>query len=142
MLRGIQPGILCLFLLPVLLALVSRSSERLSTRVVATGFLTLIDCGHLLAPHPWLFPNLPQIDQNLGQADNRILGWYALMYLLYGFVIFPPFLFGRGILDRRTGRAEFTLFTNVLGLVGWFVTAPGFIWISVDQLGLWPIVRW
>ena len=139
---GIDLRTLVLFLFPPFVAVVFRYSDRKSTQILASLFLTLVDFGVVIGPIPWFFPELLPIDARLSQADNRALGWYVSMYLFYIFVILPPFLFGRGLLSRHRKPGDFSTFTNVLGLVAWLLIGPLMCQLCVTTFGLWPPIRW
>jgi hypothetical protein len=141
LIQGIALSTLMLFLFPSFLAVAFQLSDRRSTRVVATLFLTLVDIGVAIGPIPWVFPGLHPVDARLSQADNRTLAWYVLMYLLYIFAVLPPFLFGRGLFSRKRKPGDFSTFTNVVGLVAWVLIGPLMVWFCVTKLGLWPPVE-
>jgi hypothetical protein len=123
--RG-NPLILVLFGLPLALAFAARCdpSSRRSTRIIASIFLALVAAGDLVAP----FVHLPGSSfPGLSPAESRMLEWYLIAYLLFIFVVFPPVLFIRPLLDRRRGRpAFFSAFTCYLGLFAWVTTGPMF----------------
>ena len=139
-----RPGarVLLVFLGPPALALTAKAnSDRRSTRFIATLFLTLIDVGVLLAPFQRIFPRLGASDIPLPASDKRILVWYLLIYVLYIFCILPPFMFIRGLVDKRRHRpSELSRFTCIFGLAAWAFVGPLFVWWCFTELGLWPII--
>ncbi len=137
--RGLDQGTLIVFLLPPSMAMVARAaSPRRSTRVFAALFLTAVDLGEVVA----LFPSWSlrfQHDSRLSPHANAVLGWYLLMYLLFVFCLFPPFLFGRGLVDKHRGCKDgFSRFTCILGLIAWLIMAPTMFWVVGKNIGFWP----
>ena len=108
---------------------------------MATAFLMMISVGVALGPLPQLFPKLGGVNAKLSHEQNRILGWYVLNYIIYVCTALPVFLFGRGALDHiHRRKAEYTLFTCVLGLTAAALIGPLMLWAAFARLGLWPIV--
>ena len=141
--KGLDPRTLLLFLVPPLIALANKAfSDRLSTRVLGAVFLTLIGFGVALGRVRSLFPNLCGVDPELSATDNRILTWYAIVYVLYLFSVVPLVLFIRGLIDhRRKRKAEFTKFTCILGLIAELIVGPGMFAVCATTLGLLPVYR-
>lgn len=140
LLQGMDIRVLGVYLLPPLLAVGSTRSNRTSTRILGATFLTLVDFGLLIAPFEMIFPNLGRGGVPLPPHDVRILHWYLVIYLLFLFVIAPPFLFIRGLLDKHYHRqGGFSMFTCILGLITWAIVGPGMVWVLYDRVGLWPI---
>jgi hypothetical protein len=61
------------------------------------------------------------------------------MCMSYALGCIPPFLFGRGIIDRMLRRKpDFSLFTNILGLLASLIFSP-FLW-RFSLARLWPFI--
>jgi hypothetical protein len=126
---------LYLFLGPPLFALIAYRSpkSRWSTRLIAAIFLALISVGDIVAFFSDLHTakNFP----GLSRHENFVLMWYVLIYMLYLFVIFPPVLFLRPLIDRWKGRPTyFHAFTCYLGLLTWLIMGPAVIYLLISAL--------
>ncbi|MGE3809848.1 MAG: hypothetical protein AB7K24_34720 [Gemmataceae bacterium] len=140
LLRGLDAGALVLFGLPPLLALAAVIHARgKMARILGALFLALITVGAILSRIPAALPNMGGVDRRLPAEVDRLLTWYACVYLIFLTMIVPACIFGGSLLQRRRGEVpQFSTFTCVLGLLmtGLFVlTLPGLIGAL---LGLWP----
>jgi len=140
LLRGLNPAILLLFGLPPLMAFVAvRHSPRKTTRVVGALFLALIALGAIIAHIPAILPKMGGFDRRLAPAVDRLLTWYACVYLVFVTLIVPTRVFVGSLLQRRCGeQPQFSTFTCVLGLL-----TTGLMWLVMPVLlgaliGLWP----
>ncbi len=143
LIRGLDWRVLWVFAVPPLIAIGHRAfSERTSNRVLATVFLTLVGFGVALGPVRTLFPDLSGVDPELPPTSNRILTWYAIVYMLYVCPVLPLVLFIRALIDhRRKLKAEFSKFTCILGLIATLIVGPGLFTVCSDVLGLLPVYR-
>jgi len=139
-LRNADLEVLFFCLLPPSMALIAKDfSDRLSTRIVALLFLLSIGAGVPIASAERVLPELGGMDEGLASRNDRILAWYAVVYLAYVFGALPLFLFGRGLLDHlRKRKAQFSVFTCVLGLVASTFVAPLTFSLCVEHFGLYP----
>ncbi|HUB27376.1 MAG TPA: hypothetical protein VL992_18265 [Tepidisphaeraceae bacterium] len=130
--RRIEWLLLCL--LPPLgaLAAVRSPNSRPSTKLTAALFLALISLGDVLA----LFnPSLGQPLPGISTHENVVLQWYIMVYLVYGFAVFPPILFIRPLVDRwRRRPTYFHSFTCYLGLLLWLFMGPGVVFLVLYVL--------
>ena len=140
-LRGLDLDTLFFFLFPPTFAYIHKNlSDRYSTRLMSALFLSLVGAGVTLASKNHLFPNLGGVDKGLSAEHNRILAWYAAVYLLYVFNVLPVVLFGRGLIDHvRRKPTQFSVFTCVLGLIAALFVGPLMFWVTQEHLGLFPI---
>src|SRR6266851_3955007 len=84
LLRGLNVGIILLFVLPPLFAMLhTRPTFSAATRWVAWAFLGAVGLGSLIAPFPQLFPKLGGVAQQLAPWQDRMLAWYTAVYLLW-----------------------------------------------------------
>jgi hypothetical protein len=143
LIRGLDWRVLWVFVVPPLIAIGHRTfSERTSNRVLATVFLTLLGFGVALGPVRTLFPDLSGVDPELPTKTNRILTWYAIVYILYVCSVLPLVLFIRALIDhRRKLKAEFSKFTCILGLIATVIAGPVLFAVCCDILGLLPVYR-
>jgi hypothetical protein len=141
LLRGLDPRIILLFGLPPLLAVLStKACFSQATRRVAWTFLGAIALGALIARHVQLFPNLRGFDPNLPPWQDRVLMWYAGVYIIWLSCVLPVHIFLGSL--RASGRGEpapFSRFTCYLGLM-----TSGLFWVGMPGLlallGFWPIL--
>lgn len=140
-LHGLDLRVFGLFLIPPVVALLmERVSIRLSTRVLAASFLTLVNIGVALAPVDRLFPNLGGVHPGLSPENDRILTWYCVVYLMYFFLVMPLVFFTRGLADHFAGRkADLSVFTCALGLGACLFVGPLMFTVTEDILGLSPV---
>jgi hypothetical protein len=122
-----RPELLVLFILPPVFALAVRLSPRSlrSSRVLASLFLGLLTLGDVAA---WCGLRMPASGGAwavLSEHQRGMLGWYVLVYLAFLFVVFPPVLFVRPLLQIQRGeKPYFSRFTCNLGIVAWLLITP------------------
>lgn len=141
LLRGVDPGFLILFGLPPCFAAVYTGfSATRGERSVAWAFLGLIGIGACVAQFPALLPNMGGVDRRLDPENDRMLTWYAAVYLVFFTGVLPTFLFIRALRKHRAGEpAPFSRFTCYLGLF-----TAGLLWLGMPGvlalLGFWPLM--
>jgi hypothetical protein len=140
-LRGLDVGALLLFGVPPLLAFTFLQSTTAAPRRIALAFLLLVGVGACIAPLPAIFPKLGGFDPRLPIEANRLLAWYAAVYLLFIFGVVPTWLFVSSLYNHRTGRpAQFSRFTCYIGLFTVALMLPGIVVVLNKHMGFWPII--
>lgn len=140
-LRGVEARQFFLFGIPPLVAvLFTRHGKSVTTRSMAWGFLGMVGVGSLIAPTPALFPNLGSIDRQLGVHHDRMLSWYAGVYVVWLAGILPIGVFRQCLRDHRDGRpTQFSRPTCYLGLM-----TTALMWIGLPHclavMGFWPVI--
>lgn len=141
--RGFNVGMILLFVLPTLMAvLVSLSPQPSRGRFLANLFLGLIAFGIAIAHVPRLFPDLCGVQANLPPAQSRILSWYIVVYLVYITGVLPFHVFTKALAEHKAGKpAQFSRPTCYLGLLTALLVFPGMIGIMVAFIHVWPVFR-
>jgi hypothetical protein len=141
LLRGLDIRILLLYGLPPLFAVFfTDDGHSWGTRKAAWWFLAAIGVGSALAHWPQVFPRLGGAADDLSPFHDRLLTWYAGVYLVSLLGVLPFWVFIRNLLMHARGEpAFFSRFTCYLGLITsalcWF-GLPQVLWL----LGFWPLV--
>jgi len=143
LLRGVSVGLLLLFVVPPLAAflLLHRTTAK-GARRLALAFLLLVALGALVAPFPAILPKLGGVDQRLPPESDRLLTWYAVVYLLFFVGILPTYFLMANL--RRHWRGEpaaVSRFTCYLGLLPLALLWPVLPVLLGALLGLWPFPR-
>jgi len=140
-LRGVSLGAILLFLVPMGIAFVYwQKSPRPPTRHAALSFFVLIAIGAAIAPFPAFLPNLGGIDRGLPAVSDRLLGWYAGIYLIFAAVVVPINAFIGNLLDQRRGRpTTISPPTCYLGLMAVVLLVPSLPWMLGKFFGFWPL---
>ena len=143
LLRGINLGILLLFVFPPLAAflLIKRSPVN-RVRFFARAFLALIAFGAVVATFPAVLPNLGGVDKRLAAESDRLLAWYAVVYLCFFLCVLPTFFLVGNLRRHWRGQpATLSRFTCYLGLLPMLLLWPALPAIVGARLGLWPLLR-
>ena len=141
LLRGVDRGFLILFGLPPCFAAAHTGfSATRGERRVAWAFLVAIGVGAFVSQLPALLPKLGGVDRRLAPEHDRMLTWYAAVYLVFLTGVLPAFLFIRALRKHRVGEpAGFSRFTCYLGLF-----TVGLMWLGMPGvlalLGFWPLM--
>jgi hypothetical protein len=141
LLRGLNLGTILLFgFPPAFAALHIGAGFSWPTRLVAWAFLGMIGLGDIVAHVPRLFPRLGGVEPQLALWQDRMLTWYAGVYLIWFFGTLPMHLFGGSLLAHRKGLpAPFSRPTCYLALA-----TMALLWIgfprALAMLGFWPLL--
>ena len=142
LLRGLDVRIILLFGLPPAFAALSTTRDATKgQRRLAWSFLAAIGIGATISRFPALFPKLGAgwVPHGLPQEYDRLLAWYAAVYVAFVMGVLPVFVFARALCKRRKGEpADLSPFTCYLGLFTMtlvWVAFPGVLAL----LGFWPL---
>jgi hypothetical protein len=125
---------------PIFAALHTAPRWTKATQRVAWGFLVAIGVGIFVARMPHFFPKLARFDQRLPLWQDRLLMWYAGVYLVWVIGVLPAHLFlGNLRVHRRGEPAQFSKFTCYLGLLAASLMCLGMPGLFAF-LGFWPIL--
>ena len=140
-LRGLSPAIILLFGVPPTIAALMTGAQRVSprTRLVAWTFLAAVGIGAAIAHVPQIFPKLGGVDPQLPRWQDRMLTWYAAVYLFY-FQSVVPLHACIGTLQayRRGEPTQLSRPTCYLGLFTSGLLTLLFPFI-LPILGFWPL---
>ncbi len=140
-LRGVSAGMLLLFVAPPLAALLLlHHATAKGARRLAVAFLLLVSVGAVVAPFPAILPKLGGMDPRLPAESNRLLTWYAVVYLLFFLGIGPTWFLVGNLRRHRRGEpvaiSRLTCYLGLLTLVLVWSVLPVFLGAL---LGLWPL---
>jgi tetratricopeptide (TPR) repeat protein len=143
-LSGLDPRVVVLFAVPPAFAAVFIRAGSATQRTIAWAFLAMIGIGSVIAHLPMLFPNLGGINPQLANWGDRMLTWYAAVYILWFIGVLPVYAFCSNLAAHKQGRpAWLSPFTCCLGLLttalvwtGMAVAAP----IILKELGFLPLM--
>jgi hypothetical protein len=140
LLRGLDLGMILLFgLPPVVAGLFTRPRFSRGTRGVAWSFLGAVGIGAVLAQFPQLLPHLGGFDPRLAPWQDRMLTWYAGVYIVWLVLVLPAkFFLGELNAHKRGEAVHVSPFTCYLGLVTLALGSMGVPAVLV-LLGFWPL---
>jgi hypothetical protein len=140
LLRGLELRIIVMFGIPPTCAVLFTAARfPRATRRVAWAFLTAVGIGALVAPFPILFPRLRGFEGQLPPWQDRMLTWYACVYIIWGVIVLPLYGFCGSLRAHRLGQparlSRPTCYLGIFTVTLFCLALPGLFVL----VGFWPV---